>query len=618
MSDQILKASDPTKTITLRNDETTGTLQIVRGESPEVVVSTVSSSGVSGSTVSYTPSGTGAVATTVQAKLRETVSVKDFGAVGDGVTDDTAAIVAALNNSPAGATIYFPDGTYLKAASGSGTGITIPAGKTVRGGKGAVFKSNGYPLFICSQDTIVDGINFDSSSGGVLIGLQISGNNVTVRNNRFYKGDQVIYLGGVSGLTVDGNTFDGCGYQVLQQSGQGSSNCRVVNNTSINCTADFVELNSSTAACKNWLIDGNYVSGVGMAGATAAKTEARFFGATAVFCVVISNNIVDSIAGDSAIHLEGTARDVSVVGNVFVNLHGAYGPLWFFATNSTIEGFSFTGNVVHMNDQYSALSGDASFLTYDVGVSGSRSMVSGNIFKNESAVSMSLIQISDTKSMIFSDNRVYGFSTGLRTGKGNNNALIVRGNIIENCTTGIAISPAITGQHYDVKIECNVFDNVTSVWTGSFSTAIPSMLTDNVVKGSSSIDEAGVIGSKISTPAVRGNTLYSPATTTIKQWENYTTPGVAKTIFTVPSIGSYQIVVQNGSSSNNATMKMVRIDSVSPIVTNLTEIFASNSGATAPFTLSMSGVNLQFTCASNAVVKVCLVDQTLPNHTKFV
>jgi len=59
--------------------------------------------------VSYDEGGTGAVLRSVQSKLQESVSVKDFGAVGDGVTDDTAAIQAAANT---GKFIYVPAGTY--------------------------------------------------------------------------------------------------------------------------------------------------------------------------------------------------------------------------------------------------------------------------------------------------------------------------------------------------------------------------------------------------------------------------------------------------------------------------------------------------------------------------
>ena len=72
--------------------------------------------------VTYTPAGTGAVPTTVQTKLRESVSVKDFGAVGDGTTDDTAAIQAAIDYAAiAGKIVFFPAAEY-KISS-----LTLPA-----------------------------------------------------------------------------------------------------------------------------------------------------------------------------------------------------------------------------------------------------------------------------------------------------------------------------------------------------------------------------------------------------------------------------------------------------------------------------------------------------------
>jgi len=62
------------------------------------------------SRIGFKQVGTGAVSSDVETKLREFVSVKDFGAVGDGVTDDTAAIQAALNTNPSA--LFLPEGIY--------------------------------------------------------------------------------------------------------------------------------------------------------------------------------------------------------------------------------------------------------------------------------------------------------------------------------------------------------------------------------------------------------------------------------------------------------------------------------------------------------------------------
>jgi hypothetical protein len=64
--------------------------------------------------VGFTQGGTGAVVRTAQNKMRESVSVKDFGAVGDGVADDTAAVQAAIDSvKTLGGNLLFPPGKYL-------------------------------------------------------------------------------------------------------------------------------------------------------------------------------------------------------------------------------------------------------------------------------------------------------------------------------------------------------------------------------------------------------------------------------------------------------------------------------------------------------------------------
>lgn len=59
--------------------------------------------------ISFQQSGVSAAVRSVTSRMRDWVSVKDFGAVGDGTTNDTAAVQAAI---AAHSNIFFPPGTY--------------------------------------------------------------------------------------------------------------------------------------------------------------------------------------------------------------------------------------------------------------------------------------------------------------------------------------------------------------------------------------------------------------------------------------------------------------------------------------------------------------------------
>lgn len=130
---------------------------------------------ISSEFVTFIQSGGGAIQRSAQDKLRDIVSVKDFGAVGNGVVDDAPAIQLAVNANT-GKTIFFPAGTYYMATAAAGAYLTLAgAGTTL------LLDRNAKLLFL---DAAVYGINITAQMctvrGGMLWGTNTTSPALTV------------------------------------------------------------------------------------------------------------------------------------------------------------------------------------------------------------------------------------------------------------------------------------------------------------------------------------------------------------------------------------------------------------------------------------------------------
>jgi hypothetical protein len=152
------------------------------------------------SLVTFVQSGLGAVTRTAQAKMRDIVSVKDFGAVGDGVADDTVAIqAAAAAISATGGTLYIPKGTYFI------TGFFNISGSNVR------ITGDGMGASVIKVGAWVDGIRVSDgypSPNSVLENITIE--NLTIDGNR------AGYVNGPNDTYGNGVNINACDYVTIR------------------------------------------------------------------------------------------------------------------------------------------------------------------------------------------------------------------------------------------------------------------------------------------------------------------------------------------------------------------------------------------------------------------
>ena len=198
----------------------------------------------------------GAVGRTVHQKFQESISVKDFGAVGDGVTDDTAAIQAAIDaiNANGGGEIYFPSGTYLVDASGASQAIDLLSNVTLRGaGKNAsIIKA------AAASNCMVVSVN--NVINVTIRDLTIDGNRVNQTSTGFH----CIRSAGADNFLIDNITVqESSGYGIGLQVGV-QNKVRVNNVDIINTYSDGVDIKNVSLTNDNLMFSNVTIENPGL------------------------------------------------------------------------------------------------------------------------------------------------------------------------------------------------------------------------------------------------------------------------------------------------------------------------------------------------------------------
>ena len=247
------------------------------------------------------------------------ISAKNFGAKGDGTTNDTVAIQNALNSLTSGGTLYIPPGTYIvSAAAGTDAFAAIGVPSNVRivgaGVSATYIKQSGS---LTNKDLVssrgnnniniehitFDGNNITNSVNKSLLSFVFT-DNISVKNCSFIKFDQQgLFLNSVVNGIVKDNYF----YRTSTANTQNQaltvsySNFFTPLRLSYNIIADSnTFINSAViACCHSSTITNNYIKGFGYGAGITVEADPYYptLGYMNVYNIHIDKNIITGGSG---------------------------------------------------------------------------------------------------------------------------------------------------------------------------------------------------------------------------------------------------------------------------------------------------------------------------------
>ena len=337
--------------------------------------------------IGFEPSGTGAVARSAQEKMRDVVSVKDFGAVGDGVADDTAAIQTAMAAAN-GKTLYFPSGTYKLASRQTFSNHTNT--KIVGEQFNSIIQVVGEISAWFFDDTCsyitIDGMTFSGNSTTEIIpsakGIETKAPYSVVQNCYIHNFNNGLLITSevANNCLVTNNIFEDI-IGVASGYGYGCYNIgnfnNIQNNTFINVQRHCMYFSGSNpVASNNCVFSGNIIhDSMGEAIALYANAGAL---SLAVKRTIVSDNIVNVKSG-TGIGLDQNTLDCVVSNNLIYG--GADGAMTYgIFLNGSVAATTYPSrNIVTGN--YVSNAGSVGIFV----VNGSNNIVSDNLVTSEEA-----------------------------------------------------------------------------------------------------------------------------------------------------------------------------------------------------------------------------------------